>query len=75
MIRSLTEFGVLTTGRVIVFLRIDWASGAQKLYYQLARPAHDVAQAPEEDAAFLSTVGQYVSFVVMDCGAEEISIC
>ncbi|KAG6129148.1 hypothetical protein E4U28_007902 [Claviceps purpurea] len=65
MIRSLTEFGVLTTGRVIVFLRIDWASAAQKLYYHLARPAHDVAQAPEEDAAFLSTVGQYVSFVVM----------
>ncbi|KAG6179370.1 hypothetical protein E4U23_006012 [Claviceps purpurea] len=64
MIRSLAEFGILTTGRAIVFLRVDWVNGARTLYYHLARPASDITQAPE-DATFLSAVGQYVSFIVM----------
>ncbi|KAG6018845.1 hypothetical protein E4U19_007862, partial [Claviceps sp. Clav32 group G5] len=64
MIRSLSEFGILTTGTAIVFLRIDWASGAKSLQYHLARPAFDAAQASEADVAPLSAVGQYVSFIV-----------
>ncbi|KAG6194994.1 hypothetical protein E4U10_002363 [Claviceps purpurea] len=64
MIRSLSEFGILTTGTAIVFLRIDWASGAKTLQYHLARPTFDAAQASEADVPPLSAVGQYVSFVV-----------
>ncbi|KAG6101377.1 hypothetical protein E4U14_006885 [Claviceps sp. LM454 group G7] len=64
MIRSLSEFGILITGTAIVFLRIDWASGAKTLQYHLARPIFDAAQASEADVAPLSAVGQYVSFIV-----------
>ncbi|KAG6226366.1 hypothetical protein E4U25_008050 [Claviceps purpurea] len=64
MIRSLSEFGILTTGTAIVFLRIDWASGAKTLQYHLARPTFDAAQASEADVPSLSAVGQYVSFIV-----------
>ncbi|KAG6054852.1 hypothetical protein E4U32_006642 [Claviceps aff. humidiphila group G2b] len=64
MVRSLSEFGILTTGTAIVFLRIDWANGAKTLQYHLARPAFDAAQASEADVAPLSAVGQYVSFIV-----------
>ncbi|KAG6107275.1 hypothetical protein E4U13_007030 [Claviceps humidiphila] len=65
MIQSLSEFGILTTGMSIVFLHVDWASGARTLHHHLVRPAYDVAQAPREDTAFHSAVGQYVSFIVM----------
>ncbi|KAG6285091.1 hypothetical protein E4U09_007477 [Claviceps aff. purpurea] len=64
MMESCLEFGILTTGQAIVFLHVNW-DDPQTLYYHIAEPALDVAKAPKRDAAFLSTVGQYVAFTSM----------
>ncbi|KAG6241891.1 hypothetical protein E4U24_005881 [Claviceps purpurea] len=64
MMESCLEFGVLTTGQVIIFLHVNW-DDPQTLYYHIAEPALDVAKAPKRDAAFLSAVGQYVAFTSM----------
>ncbi|KAG6090920.1 hypothetical protein E4U31_007558 [Claviceps sp. LM219 group G6] len=64
MMESCLEFGILTTGQAIVFLYVNW-DDPQTLYYHIAEPALDVAQAPVGDAAFLSAVGQYVAFTIM----------
>ncbi|KAG6089219.1 hypothetical protein E4U31_008211, partial [Claviceps sp. LM219 group G6] len=64
MMESCLEFGILTTGQANVFLHVNW-DDPQTLYYHIAEPALDVAQAPEGDAAFLSAIGQYVAFTIM----------
>ncbi|KAG6113016.1 hypothetical protein E4U13_004042 [Claviceps humidiphila] len=64
MMESCLEFGILTTGQANVFLHVNW-DDPQTLYYHIAEPALDVAQAPEGDAAFLSAVSQYVAFTIM----------
>ncbi|KAG6054508.1 hypothetical protein E4U33_008096 [Claviceps sp. LM78 group G4] len=70
MVRSLSSYGMLTTGEVIMFLYIDWSSDAKTLYYHVAipgEPADDTTGAPNDlkEAAFRSAVGQYVTFVLM----------
>ncbi|KAG6058212.1 hypothetical protein E4U32_004719 [Claviceps aff. humidiphila group G2b] len=70
MVRSLSSYGMLTTGEVIIFLYIDWSSDATTLYYHVAvpgEPADDTTGAPNDlkEAAFRSAVGQYVTFVLM----------
>ncbi|KAG5958101.1 hypothetical protein E4U56_005805 [Claviceps arundinis] len=70
MVRSLSSYGMLTTGEVIIFLYIDWSSDATTLYYHVAipgEPANDTTGAPNDlkEAAFRSAVGQYVTFVLM----------
>ncbi|KAG6040631.1 hypothetical protein E4U39_007008 [Claviceps sp. Clav50 group G5] len=70
MVRSLSSYGMLTTGEVIIFLYIDWSSDAKTLYYHVAipgEPADDTTGAPNDlkEAAFRSAVGQYVTFVLM----------
>ncbi|KAG6105423.1 hypothetical protein E4U13_007881 [Claviceps humidiphila] len=64
MMESCLEFGILTTGQAIVFLHVNW-DDPRTLYYHIAEPALDVANAPKRDAAFLSAVGQYVAFTSM----------
>ncbi|KAG6019106.1 hypothetical protein E4U40_007427 [Claviceps sp. LM458 group G5] len=64
MMESCLEFGILTTGQASVFLYVNW-DDPQTLYYHIAEPALDIAQATEGDAAFLSAVGQYVAFTIM----------
>ncbi|KAG6043242.1 hypothetical protein E4U17_001023 [Claviceps sp. LM77 group G4] len=64
MMESCLEYGILSTGQANVFLYVNW-DDAQTLYYHIAEPALDIAQAPEGDAAFLSAVGQYVAFTIM----------
>ncbi|KAG6043022.1 hypothetical protein E4U17_001139 [Claviceps sp. LM77 group G4] len=64
MMESCLEYGILTTGQANVFLYVNW-DDPQTLYYHIAEPALDIAQATEGDAAFLSAVGQYVAFTIM----------
>ncbi|KAG6047037.1 hypothetical protein E4U17_007664 [Claviceps sp. LM77 group G4] len=64
MMENCLEFGILATGQANVFLYVNW-DDPQTLYYHIAEPARDIAQAPEGDAAFLSAVGQYVAFTIM----------
>ncbi|KAG6103388.1 hypothetical protein E4U31_002820 [Claviceps sp. LM219 group G6] len=74
---SSTGLGILTTGQAFVFLRVDWDNPGT-LFYHIAAPADDVAQALASDAArgilqatskrnslFLSAVGQYLAFTLM----------
>ncbi|KAG6311362.1 hypothetical protein E4U22_002697 [Claviceps purpurea] len=67
MVKSVSSFGMLTTGESIVFLYIDWSSDAATLYYHVAIPARDIEKAPDnlEETAFYSAVGQYVIFALM----------
>ncbi|KAG6135517.1 hypothetical protein E4U28_005356 [Claviceps purpurea] len=70
MVTSLSSYGMLTTGEVIIFLYIDWSSDAATLYYHVAvpgEPADGTTGAPSDlkEAAFRSAVGQYVTFVLM----------
>ncbi|KAG6151147.1 hypothetical protein E4U37_005290 [Claviceps purpurea] len=70
MVTSLSSYGMLTTGEVIIFLYIDWSSDATTLYYHVAvpgEPADGTTGAPSDlkEAAFRSAVGQYVTFVLM----------
>ncbi|KAG6152697.1 hypothetical protein E4U11_007300, partial [Claviceps purpurea] len=72
MVRSLSSFGMLTTGtgEAIVFLYIDWSSDEKTLYYHVERPgepAADVKGATYDlkEAAFRLAVGQYVTFAPM----------
>ncbi|KAG6178901.1 hypothetical protein E4U36_006062 [Claviceps purpurea] len=70
MVTSLSSYGMLTTGEVIIFLYIDWSSDAATLYYHVAvpgEPADGITGAPSDlkEAAFRSAVGQYVTFVLM----------
>ncbi|CCE29177.1 uncharacterized protein CPUR_02868 [Claviceps purpurea 20.1] len=67
MAKSLSSFGMLTTGESIVFLYIDWSSDAKTLYYHVAIPAEDIKRAPDnlEETAFYSAVGQFVTFALM----------
>ncbi|KAG6282818.1 hypothetical protein E4U48_003087, partial [Claviceps purpurea] len=64
MVRSLSSFGMLTTGtgEAIVFLYIDWSSDEKTLYYHVERPgepAADVKGATYDlkEAAFRLAVG------------------
>ncbi|KAG6309468.1 hypothetical protein E4U44_006913 [Claviceps purpurea] len=67
MVKSVSSFGMLTTGESIVFLYIDWSGDAATLYYHVAIPARDIEKAPDnlEETAFYSAVGQYVIFALM----------
>ncbi|KAG6256215.1 hypothetical protein E4U49_006959 [Claviceps purpurea] len=64
MMESCLEFGILTTGQAIVFVHVNW-DDPQTLFYHIAEPAIDVAQAPEKGAAFFSAVGQFMAFTIM----------
>ncbi|KAG5914085.1 hypothetical protein E4U61_006132 [Claviceps capensis] len=67
MVKSVSSFGMLTTGESIIFLYTDWSSDAATLYYHVAIPAHDIEKAPDnlEETAFYSAVGQYVIFALI----------
>ncbi|KAG6264086.1 hypothetical protein E4U48_006409 [Claviceps purpurea] len=77
LMESSTGLGILTTGQAFVFLRVD-RDNPGTLFYHIAAPADDVAQALASDAArgipqatskrnslFLSAVGQYLAFTLM----------
>lgn len=45
MIESGLEYGLLTTGEAIVFLKVDWDE-PETLYYHLAEPGPEVSAHP-----------------------------
>ncbi|KAG6128394.1 hypothetical protein E4U38_005712 [Claviceps purpurea] len=64
LLESGSEFGILITGQAMVFLQVK-LDDPGTLYYHISEPCRDVAEACEEDAAFLSAVGQCVAFTMM----------
>ncbi|KAK8142902.1 hypothetical protein G3M48_008004 [Beauveria asiatica] len=66
MIEGGLEYGLLTTGEAIVFLKVDW-SDPGTLYYHLAEPAHEVM--PHLNHFHVCTaVGQYLAFTLLALG-------
>ncbi|KAG6194505.1 hypothetical protein E4U10_002859 [Claviceps purpurea] len=64
MMDSCLEYGIITTGQAMVFLHFNW-DDPKTLHYHIAEPRLDVALGPEEDAALLTTLGQYIAFTIM----------
>ncbi|KAG6285382.1 hypothetical protein E4U09_007337 [Claviceps aff. purpurea] len=64
MMKGYTEFGILNTGRVIIFCRINWKNPGT-LHYHVADPYGEVAAADEADKAFNGAVGQYLAFTLL----------
>ncbi|KAI0423900.1 hypothetical protein F5Y09DRAFT_326081 [Xylaria sp. FL1042] len=66
MILGGLEFGLLTTGEAIVFLKIDWEE-PDTLYYHLAEPKSEAAAHPH-NLQSCAAVGQYLAFGLMALG-------
>ncbi|KAF4506650.1 hypothetical protein G6O67_006714 [Ophiocordyceps sinensis] len=68
MVEGGLEFGLLTTGEIIVFLRIDWNDPGTLLYH-LAEPAAEVLAHPDH---FLTctAVGQYLALSLLALGSS-----
>ncbi|KAH9884050.1 hypothetical protein F4778DRAFT_763974 [Xylariomycetidae sp. FL2044] len=60
MIEGGLEYGLLTTGPAIVFLKVDWRDPST-LYYHLAEPGPEVADHPTDFHA-CTAVGQHLTF-------------
>ncbi|KND90494.1 hypothetical protein TOPH_04667 [Tolypocladium ophioglossoides CBS 100239] len=61
------EYGLLTTGEAIVFLKIDWQE-PQTLYYHLAEPTPESLAHPDNIHS-CAAVGQYLAFVLIALGS------
>ncbi|KAI6386420.1 hypothetical protein MCOR24_011298 [Pyricularia oryzae] len=66
MIEGGLEYGLLTTGEVIVFLKIDWRE-PETLLYHLAEPTAEVLAHPTH-FHLCTAVGQYLAFSLMAMG-------
>ncbi|KAM3499511.1 hypothetical protein MY10362_007229 [Beauveria mimosiformis] len=60
------EYGLLTTGETIVFLKVDWKEPST-LYYHLAEPDAEVAAHPNSFHS-CTAVGQYLAFTLQALG-------
>ncbi|KAH8657230.1 hypothetical protein BGZ61DRAFT_594238 [Ilyonectria robusta] len=60
------EYGLLTTGEAIVFLRVDWEE-PKTLCYHLAEPGPEVSAHPNHFHV-CTAVGQYLAFSLMTLG-------
>jgi hypothetical protein len=69
MIEGGLEYGVLTTGEAIVFLKVDWEDPGT-LFYHLAEPGPEVAAHPTE-YRFCTAVCQYLVFSLMAIGSPN----
>ncbi|KAK9773056.1 putative Protein kinase domain-containing protein [Seiridium cardinale] len=69
MIEGGLEYGILTTGETIVFLKVDWRDPATLLYH-LAEPGPEAAAHPTE-YHFCTAVAQYLAFTLMALGSPE----
>ncbi|KAK2922421.1 hypothetical protein FoTM2_017777 [Fusarium oxysporum f. sp. vasinfectum] len=67
MIESGLEYGLLTTGEAIVFLKVDWDE-PETLYYHLAEPGPEVLAHPN-NRDICTAVGQYLAFTLMALGS------
>ncbi|KAI7910408.1 hypothetical protein M9X92_011124 [Pyricularia oryzae] len=66
MIEGGLEYGLLTTGEAIVFLKIDWCE-PETLFYHLAEPDAEVLAHPSH-SHLCTAVGQYLAFSLMALG-------
>ncbi|PFH62756.1 hypothetical protein XA68_11979 [Ophiocordyceps unilateralis] len=66
MIEGGLEYGLMTTGEAIVFLKVDWKE-PETLYFHLSEPGPEVEKY-EERVQFSSAVGQYLAFTLMALG-------
>ncbi|KAI6350905.1 hypothetical protein MCOR25_010305, partial [Pyricularia grisea] len=66
MIEGGFEYGFLTTGEAIVFLKINW-SEPETLFYHLAEPGAEVLAHPNH-LHLCTAVGQYLAFSLMALG-------
>ncbi|TQV90204.1 metalloprotease-like protein [Cordyceps javanica] len=60
------EYGLLTTGETIVFLKVDWEEPST-LYYHLAEPGPEVSAHPTNFHS-CTAVGQYLAFTLLALG-------
>ncbi|KAI1122562.1 hypothetical protein F5Y10DRAFT_71307 [Nemania abortiva] len=67
MILGGLEFGLLTTGEAIVFLKVDWEE-PDTLYYHLAEPASEAAAHPHNIQS-CAAVGQCLAFSLVALGS------
>ncbi|KAH6876846.1 hypothetical protein B0T10DRAFT_610192 [Thelonectria olida] len=67
MIEGGLEYGLLTTGEAIVFLKIDWRE-PETLFYHLAEPDAEVSAHPDH-FHLCTAVGQYLAFSLMALGS------
>jgi hypothetical protein len=67
MIESGLEYGLLTTGEAIVFVKVDWDE-PETLYYHLAEPGPEVSAHPN-NLHICTAVGQYLAFTLMALGS------
>ncbi|WKT54427.1 hypothetical protein QSH57_005011 [Fusarium oxysporum f. sp. vasinfectum] len=67
MIESGLEYGLLTTGEAIVFLKVD-RDEPETLYYHLAEPGPEVSAHPN-NLHICTAVGQYLAFTLMALGS------
>ncbi|ROT37073.1 hypothetical protein SODALDRAFT_379561 [Sodiomyces alkalinus F11] len=63
MIEGGLEYGLLTTGEAIVFLKIDWDDPGT-LYYHLTEPGPEALARPNQ-VHLCTAVAQYLSFTLM----------
>jgi hypothetical protein len=66
MIEGGLEYGLLTTGEAVVFLKIDWRE-PETLLYHLAEPDAEVSAHPHH-FHLCTAVGQYLAFSLMALG-------
>ncbi|KKA27602.1 hypothetical protein TD95_001438 [Thielaviopsis punctulata] len=73
MIGSGLEYGILTTGEAVVFLKIDWTDPGT-LYYYYSVPQHSTVDASQSiDYQLASAIGQYLAFTLMSLQSETHS--
>ncbi|KAI1260591.1 hypothetical protein F5Y18DRAFT_441774 [Xylariaceae sp. FL1019] len=63
MIEGGLEYGVLSTGETMVFLKVDWTK-PETLLYHLTEPKFEVKKHPEDYSAW-TAAGQYLSFILL----------
>lgn len=68
MIEGGLEYGLLTTGEAIVFLKIQW-DDPTVLYYHLAEPSSEV-QTHLDASRYCTAVAQVLAFSLMALGRQ-----
>ncbi|KAI1145039.1 hypothetical protein F4825DRAFT_474969 [Nemania diffusa] len=63
MVTGGLEYGLLTTGEAIVFLKVDWEE-PDTLYYHLAEPKSEVTAHPDNIMS-CAAVGQHLAFILL----------
>ncbi|KAK7415899.1 hypothetical protein QQZ08_012211 [Neonectria magnoliae] len=69
MIEGGLDYGLLTTGETIVFLKVNWEE-PETLYYHLAEPGPEALAHPDH-VQLCAAVGQYLAFSLMALGPER----